>query len=169
MSETKSGGDFQQKDDNGIAKLLPEEVLEALDGADPEAREKIIAIVSSLRVAQHFEGPLPPSYMLKEYEEVQPGAADRIIGMAERQAAHRQEIEKTAIKSKSASEVLGVVFAGLIGVTSVIGGIFLIYSGFGAGGIVSILSTLATLVGAYIYGTRSERRERVEKKRQRDG
>lgn len=35
-----------------------------------------------------FRGPLPPPAMLKGYEEVEPGAANRIIGMAEKLVDH---------------------------------------------------------------------------------
>ena len=35
-----------------------------------------------------FRGPLPPPAMLKGYEEVEPGAAIRIIGMAEKLVDH---------------------------------------------------------------------------------
>ena len=41
-----------------------------------------------------FAGPLPPPELLRGYEEVSPGAAQRIIGMAETQSAHRREIEQ---------------------------------------------------------------------------
>jgi uncharacterized membrane protein len=38
--------------------------------------------------------------MLVQYNQAFPGCAERIVAMAERQAAHRQDIEKTAITSK---------------------------------------------------------------------
>jgi len=45
-------------------------------------------------VAQQFQGPLPPPALLKQYEENFPGAAERIFKMAEKQAEHRQTLEK---------------------------------------------------------------------------
>jgi uncharacterized membrane protein len=38
--------------------------------------------------------------MLQGYEEVLPGAADRILRMAEDQAMHRQHLERTVVQSK---------------------------------------------------------------------
>ena len=40
-----------------------------------------------------LSGPLPPPEMLAQYEEILPGAAERILSMAERQAEHRQKLE----------------------------------------------------------------------------
>ena len=48
-------------------------------------------------VAQSFEGPLPPPAFLKQYDEALPGAADRILVLAESQSKHRMEIEKKLI------------------------------------------------------------------------
>lgn len=149
-----------------IIKLLPRDLQDELTDAKPEERGDIIAAWALQSV--YFEGPLPPSYMLREYEDILPGAADRIIGMAERQAEHRQSIEKTAISSKSRAEILGVVFAGLIGLGAIAGGVYLIATGQGTEGLVAIIAAMGGLVGTFIYGTNSEKKERAEKRRQRD-
>jgi uncharacterized membrane protein len=39
--------------------------------------------------AKHFEGPLPPPEQLKQYEEVSPGFAERIVQMAEKEQDFR--------------------------------------------------------------------------------
>ena len=49
--------------------------------------------------AQTFSGPLPPPEILAKYNSVVPNAAERIITMAETQAAHRQRIESKVIES----------------------------------------------------------------------
>ena len=45
----------------------------------------------------HFSGPLPSPEALGKYEQICPGSADRIIKMAEGQAAHRQALETNTI------------------------------------------------------------------------
>lgn len=40
-----------------------------------------------------YSGPLPPSSEMKKYEAIAPGAADRILTMAEQQQRHRHEQE----------------------------------------------------------------------------
>src|SRR3989338_3375865 len=48
---------------------------------------------------QEFSGPLPPPEVLRQFDQVVPGAAERIIKMAEQQFAHRTELEKKVIDS----------------------------------------------------------------------
>lgn len=43
-----------------------------------------------------FTGPIPPPSLLRGYDEVCPGAASRIIEMAEKQEDHRMKMERTA-------------------------------------------------------------------------
>lgn len=107
--------------------------------------------------------------MLREYEDVLPGAADRVFRMAEQQASHRQEIEKKVVESKSRAEILGVVFAGVIVLAVAIGGIFLIYTGHGIAGFSALITGLGGVAVTFVYGTRSERRERAEKRSEQNG
>lgn len=46
-----------------------------------------------------YSGPLPKPEDLAKYEQVLSGSADRIIRMAERQAEHRQKLEKVVVES----------------------------------------------------------------------
>lgn len=166
MSE---GGEIKESapfDDEELLRMLPPEIQKQIEGADDPAERATIIVRAVQGIS--FKGPIPPAFMLKEYEEVLPGSAERILSMAERQSAHRQEIEKTVIKSKSISEIAGVIFAGLIASAVIAGGLFLIYSGLSVEGFISILAALGSLVGVFVYGTRSERAEREAKRKQGD-
>jgi uncharacterized membrane protein len=48
-------------------------------------------------LAASFTGPLPPPALLRDYDDACPGSAERILKMAEAQAAHRQALEKTLV------------------------------------------------------------------------
>jgi len=50
-------------------------------------------------IAEVFSGPLPPPSVLSQYNQVVPGAAERIIAMAESQSEHRQQLENKVIES----------------------------------------------------------------------
>ncbi len=63
-------------------------------------------------------------------------------------------MERKIIGAGSFMEVSGAIFAGLIGMTGVGGGIWLAHEGRATGGLSSILATLASLVGVYLYQTR---------------
>jgi uncharacterized membrane protein len=45
----------------------------------------------------HFSGPLPPPDALLRYDQILPGAANRIVTMAEKQQTHRQALEINTI------------------------------------------------------------------------
>ena len=74
-------------------------------------------------------GPIPNAEQLAKYESIFPGAADRIIAMAEKQSNHRHDIEKTIIKSNARDSLIGVLSAFILGVLTIVGGIFLAYNG----------------------------------------
>ena len=57
--------------------------------------EKRIELTSFM---QAYSGPIPPPDILKGIEDIVPGGADRVIRMAENQAAHRQKMEATIVK-----------------------------------------------------------------------
>lgn len=56
-----------------------------------------------------FAGPLPPPEALERYNQILPGAAERIIVMAESQHAHRLELEKHVITSNVGAQKLGTI------------------------------------------------------------
>lgn len=66
--------------DDEIARLLPPEVMQDIEEAEPHDREMLLSF--AVKHIQ-YEGPIPPGYMLREYEDALPGAADRIFRMAE--------------------------------------------------------------------------------------
>ena len=72
-----------------------------------EVVEELHEIISFIGV-QHFSGPLPPPSMLKEYENVLPGSAERLFLMTEKQANHRMSIEKTLVKGDIARSFAGL-------------------------------------------------------------
>ena len=103
--------------------------------------------------ASAYCGPLPPAEAFEKYEAFCPGAADRIIAMAERQAAHRQEIEKTVVNSGSLNSKLGIVSALFVAIAVLIGGVICILKGhdWAGGSIVAI--DIVGLCGVFVYGT----------------
>jgi uncharacterized membrane protein len=102
--------------------------------------------------------------MLVKYNDAFPGCAERIVAMAERQAAHRQDIEKGAVRSNSLREIVGQVFGLLIALTAILSGVYLIMHDKPAEGLTSILGPLAALAGVFVYGKHLQRKELERKK-----
>jgi uncharacterized membrane protein len=64
-----------------------------------------------------YSGPLPTSEEFHGYEQALPGAADRILKIAEKESEHRHGIEKDELKIKKR----GQVFALIIAILAIIG------------------------------------------------
>ena len=104
--------------------------------------------------ASTYSGPLPPAEAFEKYEAVCPGAADRIIAMAERQAAHRQEIEKTVVNSGSRNSQMGIISALILAIAVLIGGVVCILMNHDWAGAVIVGIDIVGLCGVFVYGTK---------------
>ncbi|MEO5327766.1 MAG: DUF2335 domain-containing protein [Magnetococcus sp. THC-1_WYH] len=61
-----------------------------------------------------FEGPLPPPSVMEGYNQVIPGAAERILHMTEESAAFQQKISMAALSAQSSDTRRGQWFAFLV-------------------------------------------------------
>lgn len=124
-----------------------------------EQKRKEVLITSE----EHFQGPVPHPMILAQYDEIVPGAADRILSMAEKQLEHRLGIENKAIDSKIRDSKLGMVLGFIIAACVVGVGGMAIYMGKDLLGASTIVTVIAGLVGTFVYATNSNRKEREDK------
>lgn len=76
-----------------------------------------------IAISQKFSGPLPPPEMLAQYEDVVPGAAERIIVITEEQHRHRMSVETqwlTLIREGIRMEAVGQYSALIIAIASAV-------------------------------------------------
>ncbi len=76
--------------------------------APPEVRELILQVFTAERITSTYSAPLPPAEDFRKYDEVHPGTADRIIGMAERSLELGAEEYKVARRRINASTITSV-------------------------------------------------------------
>ncbi len=110
--------------------------------------------------------PLPSPKELREYEQIVPGIADRLMNSLEKQQNHRMELEKTVIKTDALRSLRGQVFAFILAAIAIIGGVVLLLKGSNIAGLSVLVGTTTTLSGAFIYGKRQNRKEREAKSKQ---
>jgi len=110
----------------------------------------------------YFVGPLPSPEVFGQYDQILPGAAERILVMAEKQAEHRQFIEKKIINTGSRDSMFGIIFAFLLGAITVGAGTIVALNGHPVEGTIFGGISLTSLVGVFIYGTSQNRRKQNE-------
>ncbi|KKQ78166.1 MAG: hypothetical protein A3A96_00250 [Candidatus Zambryskibacteria bacterium RIFCSPLOWO2_01_FULL_39_39] len=114
---------------------------------------------------QSFSGPLPPPEILERFNSIVPGAAERIIKMAEDQFAHRVDLEKRVIKSDVERSKWGQILGFIISIFGLTVALFVSIKGQQWASSIIGGGTLASLVGVFMYGTKSRRKERESKSR----
>jgi len=114
--------------------------------------------------AVSFQGPIPPPALLREYNEIVPNGADRIMKMAEAQTQHRINLESIVIKGDDRRANWGLVTGFTIGVLVLVLSFVLVMYGHGVEGTVLGSVDLIGLVSLFVYG----RTERSKELRRRD-
>ena len=108
--------------------------------------------------ARAHSGPLPDPRILREYDEVLPGAAQRIIAMGEREQAHRHAVDNWGI----AYGFLGMGFGFVIGLTGLGVSAYLGVNGQPWMGGILGGGTLVSLVGTFIYARQGQEKTSQE-------
>lgn len=105
-------------------------------------------------IAAQFQGPLPPPELLSQYNDIEPGLADRIVAMAEKESMHRRKMEEKTLTAEIEAHNktmierrLGQIFGFLIGVITIGCGTYAATSGaqwpgglIGTGGVIGLVT-----------------------------
>jgi uncharacterized membrane protein len=110
-----------------------------------------------------FSGPLPPPEVLERYNQILPGAAERIITMAESQHQHRQGLEDHVVHSNVDAQKLGTILGFIVAMTVVLGGMYLVHEGKSVAGLAAIVTALGSLVGVFLYSKREQQKDLAKK------
>lgn len=112
--------------------------------------------VTQTRV-ESYSGPIPPPEILSHLNDIIPGGAERVLAMAERQSAHRIEIEKSHLKEQQRQSNRGQFFAFFVTLVLIASGTYLaalgheVVSGMIFGG------TMISIAGVFLHGKRQQR------------
>lgn len=90
-----------QKDSEDLDKNCEEQKTSELVSRvieNPEILNRVLDTPQGQAVVcQHFQGPVPPPAMLKEYEKLVPGLANRLVELTEKEQAHRHQVVSESI------------------------------------------------------------------------
>lgn len=154
MTSGKRKNNSNHQDTKAITQEEIESFLENPEKLEQLDKEQLMLVVQE---ATTFSGPIPPPGILKAYESAFPGAADRIIKMAEEQSKHRQYIEKKEVDTESRDSLLGILSALAIGGAIIVCGTRIVMnvpniSGAIAGTLLNLVG-IATIIGTFLKGT----------------
>jgi len=104
-----------------------------------------------IRQERRFQGPIPPVEDFAGYERILPGAADRILKMAENQAGHRQTLERRALAGDLVKAMMGTVLAYITFAGAMGGAVYLLANDKPLYGLAALVTALGAAFGPKIY------------------
>lgn len=127
-------------------------------------RKRLLRAQTTAQITEFYAGILPHPEHLERFERLHPGTTDRLIAMAEQQGKHRQAMEKKFLNINGFSQIAGTLFAGVICLLSVGGGIYLLATGHSLISFAACLTPLAPIVWAF-RKARSAQATQIARKR----
>ena len=138
--------------------MLPEKSHKSPVESKPMERPENGTIVSM----EHYEGAIPHPKLMKEWEELVPGSAKSIFRHFEQQSEHRIESEKKVVRANNFKLYVGPIFAFIIAMTAVGGGIYIsVTQQVVVGGLLSF-SGLATIIAPFLVNELRQSRQDKE-------
>ncbi len=107
-------------------------------------------------IEQHvtfYSGPLPPPEMMRAYENVHPGSADRILTLAE----HEQ-------KQRAFYENRGLLFGFIAALALIALSAYVVSLGFAWQSVGVVIGSIAGTAGTFVYSSRARRLELRERR-----
>jgi uncharacterized membrane protein len=131
----------------GAAQDQPTAPRPVIQINDPQAAAQVAAqLIHAQTTSVQVVLPFPPPDWLAAYNDVLTNGADRVVSLTERQAEHRQWLERW-----------GLIFAFVIVLVVLGGGIGLLAAGKSVGGLVALIAGVGSLAGLFIYRERRQR------------
>ena len=106
-----------------VAKPLENSTQDAIDtllNVVPEDKKDVATRALSIICQEYYEGPVPHPKIIREYEAVLPGSADRILKMAEKQQEHRIVLETKNIDNHLKINRRGQIFGFVVFILGII-------------------------------------------------
>lgn len=132
--------------------------------ANPTASGSRLVVREERSVSVVRSGPIPPPEELAAYDKIIPNGADRILAMAERQSAHRIEIERSIVISQQSLASRGQIFGLVIAMFVVSLATYAAIAGQPLFGGALAGTTVVSLVSAFIYSKSAQNKELSEKR-----
>jgi uncharacterized membrane protein len=164
MSSAKSDDPPDQKQLEKLIKGIDPQAFELIPQKARPRVARLVQIAVTQTTASRFSSPLPPPDALARYNEIVPGAAERIFKMAEEQSAHRKQIETKLIGAQIRQSDCGQWLALAVAVLFLCGCIWLTFGGHDWVGGMLGGTTVVGLVTAFITSKSQQKTDLAEKR-----
>lgn len=139
--------------------IIPEDVEAIIEDLPQNKKEVVKGMFVKMMVKQSFSGPLPHPNILKGYEDILPGSAERIIARMEKQSDHRMELEGFVTREDQMQSRNGQLFGFIIAIFGLLLSGFLIYTAHDTAGTILGGADLIALVSVFVYGKYAQRKD----------
>lgn len=132
-----------------IDEHAPKKVKDANDvyeKLEPNQKEAVTTLVR-----YQFSGPLPHPSILKGYDDIEKGFADRIVKMAEKDQDAQIKNNEKVLKLQGRDVLIGSIFAFITVISILVAGVILLLNDKDTAGLGTLLSGGAMLVGLFIH------------------
>lgn len=131
----------------------------------PKQGQQVIVQGMQIQTMLH-SGPLPHPDILAAYNAAVPGAAQRVIAMAEEQNKHRIALEAIVIPNRETNSARGQHYALIIGLAAIAAAVICAYLKQPVIGAVVVGTPLCGLSYAFITGKQKQEKELEQKRPQ---
>ena len=140
------------------------EIFKNIDNKE-QLVQAVLTQISTIQIEreEHHEGPLPAPKTLREYNEIIPNGAERIMKAFENQSSHRISLEKKVVGRQTFQSLLGQLFGFLIALIILGLGVYLIERGYEIAGITLFGIDMVGLVAIFVIGKKSQRNKLSER------
>lgn len=123
-------------------------------------------VITHSQMSHQFSiGPFPLSSELRAYEEILPGAADRLLQYTERNQSHRHSIELKKAEDDSKRQSIGQWMAFTIAFMILIAAFVLLYVGRSLESFTLIITEVAGIAGLFFMSERKKSDPQNEQKK----
>lgn len=130
---------------------------------NPPARRETGATVIAKIEQSSFSGPLPSPVILEEYDRIVPGAAERILKMAEAEAQFQHDITSRALNAEAKEVGRGQILGFLMGALALLTSALALWLGHPDTASVIGGTTVVGLVSVFVVGRILDRSQETEK------
>ncbi|MEN5378906.1 DUF2335 domain-containing protein [Sphingobacterium kitahiroshimense] len=140
-----------------------EETVKSIDpklfhGVPPKRQQDIVRAVRTVVQMKSHSAPIPDPETLAGYNNIVPGAAERILVMAEKQQEHRMTLESKHLNEQLGQSKLGQIFGLIIALVALFAGSFLTMHDYDYVGGILLGATLVSLVAVFVLGKTKQKK-----------